>query len=603
MTLFANLLTWINLLLHIIALVTCYGVINQRLRAGRYQRIIQGVLFGLFGIMSMLNPIMESSGVMFDFRNVIIVVCILQSGLVSGVIAAAIVAAFRIALGGVGLPLGLSVIGLTLAAGAAWYAVLWQGKGGQWTQFAQRPAGFATLGLLVALISVAMMQFLPSPQRETALQGIAPLLLIAFPLMTTIMLLLLCQQRRSLEQEEALAQERNLLRTLIDAVPDYIFVKDANLRFILSNTAHARAAHLASADALIGKKAADFWPPELAAHYDSDDRRVLAGETLIGQERASLNEDASPIYVTTTKVPMRDGRGRVTGVIGISRDVTAQKLREQHERELLAERQRADILRTFIESASHDFRTPLSIISTNSYLLHRDQPAEQRALRLATIEQQVQRVTMLLDEVVEMVRLDMNTITLNISKLDVRHIVEQTANGMQGEAGEHGQTLLVEVPDHPLFIFGDAARLTTALKQVIANAIQHSPAGETVTIKAAPLADHIEITVEDHGEGIDERDREHVFERLYRGDKARSSANGGSGLGLPIAKRIIEAHDGSITFESHVCGGTPAHGEPQPDCGTTFYLYLPAADRDETVPDRRDLVTLDDLRSHEGSAR
>ncbi len=143
-------------------------------------------------------------------------------------------------------------------------------------------------------------------------------------------------QRRQVE--EALARERALLRTLIDTLPDYIFVKDAEGRFILSNQAHAQAVNAPTPDALVGKTAFDFFPAELAAQFDADDRAIMqSGMPLISRERQTVNADGSRIWVSTTKVPLRDARGNVTGLVGISRNITDQKqaeggLRESEER-------------------------------------------------------------------------------------------------------------------------------------------------------------------------------------------------------------------------------------------------------------------------------
>lgn len=145
---------------------------------------------------------------------------------------------------------------------------------------------------------------------------------------------------------EALARERALLRTLIDALPDYIFVKDTEGRFILSNTAHAEAVRAPDADALAGKTAFDFFPPDLAAQFDADDRAIMqSGNPLINQERQTVDAAGSRIWVATTKVPLRDAQGNVAGLVGISRDISERKQTEA------ALRQSEARLRTVITSA------------------------------------------------------------------------------------------------------------------------------------------------------------------------------------------------------------------------------------------------------------
>lgn len=130
--------------------------------------------------------------------------------------------------------------------------------------------------------------------------------------------------------EEALSQERGLLRTLIDNLPDYIFVKDAEGRFLISNAAHSRAAQRAAADSLAGRTASDLFPPGFAEQFQADDKAVLqSAQALINAERMTVGEDGNPRWVLTTKVPLRDQEGKVTGLVGISRDISERKQAEE----------------------------------------------------------------------------------------------------------------------------------------------------------------------------------------------------------------------------------------------------------------------------------
>lgn len=148
--------------------------------------------------------------------------------------------------------------------------------------------------------------------------------------------------------QEALAKERTLLRTLIDNIPDYIFIKDAERRFLISNIAHAQSVAVSNAEDLNGKTAYDFYPQELAARFDADDRRVIdSGESLVGAERITLDAAGNRIWALTTKAPLRDQQGNVIGLVGISRDITDRKRAE----EALANER--TLLRTVIDTIPH----------------------------------------------------------------------------------------------------------------------------------------------------------------------------------------------------------------------------------------------------------
>ncbi len=128
---------------------------------------------------------------------------------------------------------------------------------------------------------------------------------------------------------EELARERDLLRTLIDAVPDYIFVKDREGRFIASNLAHAAAAGVAEPEELYGKNTLDVFPENMAVQFHEDDEKVMqTGVSLINEERRTVDADGNEREVLTTKVPLRNQQGEITALVGLSRDVTERKKME-----------------------------------------------------------------------------------------------------------------------------------------------------------------------------------------------------------------------------------------------------------------------------------
>jgi PAS domain S-box-containing protein len=127
-------------------------------------------------------------------------------------------------------------------------------------------------------------------------------------------------------RQALLETERNLLRMVIDNVPDYIFVKDQAGRFVLSNLPHAKAAGVSTPDELIGKSAQDVFPQDVAPRFHEDDQRVMeSGEALVNEERMTVDAEGNRRWVLTTKVPMRDAHGQVIGLVGLSRDITVRK--------------------------------------------------------------------------------------------------------------------------------------------------------------------------------------------------------------------------------------------------------------------------------------
>jgi PAS domain S-box-containing protein len=140
------------------------------------------------------------------------------------------------------------------------------------------------------------------------------------------------------QAEESLQQERNLLRTLMDHIPDYIYVRDISNRFIVANESFARLMGVPRPAALIGKRDADFYPAEMASSFDKIDQEVFAGRLILNRERVLLFPNGQELVVLNTKVPFRNDKGEVIGLIGIGRDITERKRAEEalnYERDLL----------------------------------------------------------------------------------------------------------------------------------------------------------------------------------------------------------------------------------------------------------------------------
>jgi two-component system sensor histidine kinase/response regulator len=144
---------------------------------------------------------------------------------------------------------------------------------------------------------------------------------------------------------KALIDEQNILRTLIDTLPDNIFIKDVEGRIIIDNNAHQRTLGANALEEVVGKTDFDFFPRELAAQYDADEKRIIkSGEPLIDREEPVVDKEGNQRWLMTTKVPLRDRRGKITGIVGFNHDITERK---QADEKLAEER---NLLRTMIDN-------------------------------------------------------------------------------------------------------------------------------------------------------------------------------------------------------------------------------------------------------------
>jgi len=140
--------------------------------------------------------------------------------------------------------------------------------------------------------------------------------------------------------EEALARERNLLRTLIDNLPDYIYAMDTEGRFVLANTTIAHYLGAASPDELLGKTNFDFYPPALAARNHALDQEIMqSGQPVVNLEESFIDLAGNPVWFLTNAIPLRDSQGKIRGLVGITRDITERKRAEEEREKLITELQ------------------------------------------------------------------------------------------------------------------------------------------------------------------------------------------------------------------------------------------------------------------------
>lgn len=222
--------------------------------------------------------------------------------------------------------------------------------------------------------------------------------------------------------------------------------------------------------------------------------------------------------------------------------------------DLLIESEKVRILSDFIRNISHDFRTPLSIIATKAYLMGKSKSPEEQQRNMASINQQITRLTQLIDGMLVMSRLD-SDLEIEFRPVDIAAVLRKIMERLNDTAREKQITLQVNLPDTLPRINASEELLLDGLAKVIENGIVYTPSGGEVVVDVSHTPDQVVIEVCDTGVGISDEDIDLIFDRLYRGDKTRPST-GGVGLGLSIARRVIELHHGQISVASTVNQGS-----------------------------------------------
>lgn len=349
--------------------------------------------------------------------------------------------------------------------------------------------------------------------------------------------------------------ERKKLEAIVSGMTDAVVATDRHGRLILLNRAAEDLLGIDREQAL-GRPA----------------REVIRGDRLpVVLEDATVRgritaEELPPGLVGDRVIevhcaPYRDAGGESIGAVAVLRDVTELRQSERLRRELTA-------------NVSHELRTPLTSIKGFTETLldgaMRDEGTCRRFLTI--INSEADRLVKLVDDLLDLSRLESKRATLDLRPVDVGALVAHAVDKLQPLAQTGGLTLVLHsLPG--VWVTADRDRLEQVLTNLIDNALKYTPAGGRVEVSVTLEHDDVAVAVSDTGRGIRPEDVPHVFERFYRADRSRTrgpsigAASGGTGLGLAITKHIVEAHGGRIGVRSQL------------DEGTTFTFTLPGNGR------------------------
>ncbi len=380
-----------------------------------------------------------------------------------------------------------------------------------------------------------------------------------------------------IEARQQLDFERHLLRTIMQNLPDSIYFKDTDSRFIRISQAMARKFGFQNADDVVGKTDADIFSDHHAQAARRDEMHIIrTGEPLVDRVERETWPTGEDTFCISTKMPFWDDSGRVIGTFGISRDITDLMRTQEALREARDVADKANHAKSeFLANMSHEIRTPMNAIIGMSELLTQTNLTQEQNDYAELIRESAGSLLGLLNDILDFSKIEARKLELDSSPFSLRDLVEKTGRTLSIRAAEKDLELACRVaPSLPDSWLGDGGRLRQVLINLVANGIKFTETGE-VTIDVTPEDPSVHIDVQadspvrlkfevkDTGIGIPEDRLDDVMEAFTQADASTTRRFGGTGLGLAISRQLVELMGGGVTIHS-------VEGQ-----GTTFDFVIP----------------------------
>jgi len=399
------------------------------------------------------------------------------------------------------------------------------------------------------------------------------------------------------QTQEALGHERQLLRSVVDQVPEFIYVKDCEGKFLLSNRAHAAFLGVNDPIDVLGQRAHDFFPPDMAERYHADDLAVLAsGETMREREEVTRHPTTGGFgWVSLTKAPLRDSEGSIFGLVCVARDITDRKMADEQLRQAMGDvtKSKEDLQKMYqelqgsheklqeaqrqlIESekmrsvgrlaagVAHELKNPLAVVRMGLQVLENPGESEASARQelLRDMISAVDRADIVVRELLNYAA--PRQLTLN--PVDIHDVLEAVLTLIRPQANAGKIKVACDFGDSIPKLSLDSNKVQQAFLNLIMNAVQASSPGQTVQLRTRhkslsglgnnvgnSLMDRFRVgdelvfvEVEDEGPGISADKLAQIYDPFF----TTKPTGQGTGLGLTVTRAIIEMHGGAVELRN-----------------------------------------------------
>lgn len=350
------------------------------------------------------------------------------------------------------------------------------------------------------------------------------------------------------------SREKQRLDAILDSAADGILIIAADHRIERCNPAFVRMAGIPQ-DAIIGRRHEDIvvlvkQKDEMTLEKAEAGGWPLTPNATLYVEGDLKRPNSPPLPVGITYAPLLNQEGSLVGIIATIRDIT--RFREADE-----------LKTTFISVISHELKTPVALIKGYVSTLRREDAHWDPSIvqdSLEVIEEEADRLTELIENLLDATRLQAGVLSINLADVALGPLIERIVAKFRTQTTQHN--FVIDLPQDLPVIMADENRLSQLISNLLSNAIKYSPEGGEIRISGQERAEQIVICVSDEGCGISPEDIPYVFDRFYRSDMAKRTTKG-AGLGLYLARAVVEAHGGHIWID------------PKTDKGTRICFSLP----------------------------
>ncbi|MDI1293649.1 MAG: PAS domain S-box protein [Methylobacter sp.] len=367
--------------------------------------------------------------------------------------------------------------------------------------------------------------------------------------------------------QDALQHERAFLRQVIDAVPNVIFVKDREGRFLLGNQALAQC-YGTSTEGLIGltEESLNANVDEVTRFYQNDLLVINSCMPQFIPDEKVTHADGSVHWYNSVKIPLIDNN-KCNKVLGVATDITDSKRTAEA---LRLANQRKD---EFLAMLAHELRNPLAPIRNTVQLLNRQKITDPTLAKAChVIDHQVTHMVRLLDDLLDVARYIQGKIRLQVEHLELTDIINNAVETSYPLIESRGQALIINQTATPQWIQGDRVRLAQVLSNLLNNAAKYTNEGGKITLSVTQEGSDVVIDIRDTGVGIAPEILPQIFDLFIQADHSLAHSQGGLGIGLTLVRQLVEKHGGTVTAASAGIGH-----------GSTFSVRLPAVSKASSV--------------------